>query len=419
MELFCLEPVGIGTSTVESQTSYLSRLAEAHCVTVGTLIGKVVARELGKEYLIESSKHGGSRFYEQGPGLNGMGKQAEDLSTALFNLTGYDVSILTLQPWKDIIPGTDLLRRYKAWCPLCLDEWKNNQQTFYEPIIWSFKSVNVCGVHKVPLEIHCPFCDSQIPVLSRKTRNGYCSYCGCWLGSQNGYPRGVESAISSWDCFVVSNIGDLLINIAQLPTDYFTNFIENLIRKVGGQTAFSQYFNIAKSTVSEWSNGLHKPSLFMLLQICYSLGLNLLDSNKPFDLPSKNNANMNENSKHKHGRRRIDWNAVKMTLTEIICHSNTCAPSLREVASELSIDKRLLYYHFSELCNEISRNHSLQIYLTKNNRIEHGYEKIKDIITNFYNIGEYPSRRNIEKALPSSVSLREKAFKDYWENLTL
>lgn len=417
IELFSLEPIGIGTAAVESLTSYLTRLAEAHCVTVGTLIGKVVAKELGKEYLLESSKHGGSRFYEQGPGLNGLGKQATDLSSALYNLTGCDVSSLTVQSWRDIIPATALLRKYKAWCPICLDDWKNNHNPIYEPLIWNFKLINVCGNHGALLNTHCPLCGSEIPVLSRKTRNGYCSFCGCWLGSQNAYYHDKESAHPSWDCFVVSNIGNLLGGV-QLQTNYFTDFIENLISKAGGLTAFSQYFNIAKSTVSEWSNGLHKPSLLMLLQLCYSLGLNVLDLGKPFALPDKNNANMNENTMHNHGRRRIDWNAVQTTLTEIICHSNIRTPSLREVARELRIDKRSLYYHFSELCNEISRNHSIQIHMMKNNRIEDGYEKIKDIITDSYSIGEYPSRRTIEKALPSSIILRERAFKDYWKTLT-
>src|SRR5215472_8820879 len=36
--LYSLEPIGIGTPEVESLSSYLNRLAQAHCVTVTTLI---------------------------------------------------------------------------------------------------------------------------------------------------------------------------------------------------------------------------------------------------------------------------------------------------------------------------------------------------------------------------------------------
>ena len=36
--LYSLEPIGIGTPEVESLSSYLNRLAQAHCVTVTALI---------------------------------------------------------------------------------------------------------------------------------------------------------------------------------------------------------------------------------------------------------------------------------------------------------------------------------------------------------------------------------------------
>ena len=36
--LYSLEPIGIGTPEVESLSSYLNRLAQAHCVTVSALI---------------------------------------------------------------------------------------------------------------------------------------------------------------------------------------------------------------------------------------------------------------------------------------------------------------------------------------------------------------------------------------------
>src|SRR5689334_12170048 len=38
--LYCLEPIGIGTAVVESLSGYAERLAEAHAVSAGNLIGK-------------------------------------------------------------------------------------------------------------------------------------------------------------------------------------------------------------------------------------------------------------------------------------------------------------------------------------------------------------------------------------------
>src|SRR3989441_643143 len=41
--LYALVPLGVGTPLVESMTSYIARLAEAHCVFPGVLMRKVIA----------------------------------------------------------------------------------------------------------------------------------------------------------------------------------------------------------------------------------------------------------------------------------------------------------------------------------------------------------------------------------------
>lgn len=421
MKLFSLKPMGTGIEMVESLTSYLARLAKEHSVTVGILVGKVIAPELGKDYLLESCRSGGSRFYEQGAGLNGLGKQADDLSTALFKLTGCDVSILTLQSWRDIFPATGLLRKYKAWCPLCLEEWKKNHEAIFEPLIWNFKQINVCGNHGVSLNTRCPLCGLEIPILSRKVMNGYCSFCGCWLGSSTTCHAASQKQ-STWDLFALSNISYLLKDemIARIPANSIKDFIGKLINETGGLTAFSQCFSIPKSTVSEWHNGLHKPSLYMILKLCYSLGINISSvinsSEQPYSSSIKNDT-LVMSSKSKMHRRKIDWNAVESILKIILDNSASYTPSLRQVARELNIDKRLLYYHFPLWCKEISKNYTSQIKLMKNKRLENGCEKIREAIILASCAGENPSRRNIEKVLPTSVILREETFKDYWKDL--
>ena len=46
--LYHLEPIGIGTPEVESLSSYLNRLAQAHCVTVNTLIAHELLPHVGQ-----------------------------------------------------------------------------------------------------------------------------------------------------------------------------------------------------------------------------------------------------------------------------------------------------------------------------------------------------------------------------------
>jgi len=373
-----------------------------------------VAKELGKGYLLESCRNGGSRFYERGFALNGFGQLAKDLSAVLSNLTGRDVTSLTLQSWRDIFPATELLRKYKAWCPICLEERKNNHQPIYEPLIWMVKAVNICEIHNVYLNSRCPLCDSEIPIISRKSRNGYCSYCGCWLGSLS--VRYLDNEYDSWNHFVVSNIGNLLIGGACLPSNHFIEFINKLIEASGGLGTFSRRFNIAKSSASEWRNGLHSPSLCIILKLYFSLGVNIL--------PLNNNQNLNINiDKHNNipsrkniVRRKIDWINVKTTLIDKI--NNHSALSLQEVAAELNINSRLLYKHFPLLCKEISKNYTSYIESKKNKRIQYGCDEVRKAVMALRSFGEFPTRRAVEKLLPSPVTLRNKIFSAVWEELT-
>jgi TniQ len=42
-QLYSLQPVGVGTGMVESLTGYVARLAEAHSVSVGDLVGRLLS----------------------------------------------------------------------------------------------------------------------------------------------------------------------------------------------------------------------------------------------------------------------------------------------------------------------------------------------------------------------------------------
>jgi TniQ len=81
--LYQLPPIGIGTPTVESLTSYLARLAVSHTVTVGALLEYEVARLIDKKYgaanLQSISRLRGA--------VNSIGSMTRDLVCALEQLT--------------------------------------------------------------------------------------------------------------------------------------------------------------------------------------------------------------------------------------------------------------------------------------------------------------------------------------------
>lgn len=412
IKLFSLEPIGIGSEMVESLTSYLLRLAEAHCVTVGTLISQVISEELGKSYIIESSQKRGT--------LNGLGALTEEFIRAISNLTGCDVSFLTLQSWRNICPDRNILRLTKAWCPNCLEDWKSKRLPIYEPLVWCFKDVGLCKIHNALLLTRCPSCDSEIPLLHRMSRNGYCSHCKRWLGCADTPDIENESGHMSWNHFVISNIEDLLKNqpFSNITTNSIKDFIDALIEQAGGIIRFSNYFCIAKSMVSEWHRGLHRPSFSMLLRVCYTVNINLLPALSNKQSVNFMNKQLFSSSKKKAVRRKIDWGKVEEFLVDKINNAEFASPSVKAVAQELNIEKRLLYSHFPDLCKELSSNYFSKLQMMKNKRIEDGLEEVRTAILNIRNLGIPLNRGNIEKLLPSTISLREKPFSELWKSLS-
>jgi hypothetical protein len=95
-----------------------------------------------------------------------------------------DLRFLTLLSWKGMIYDQGLFRNSRAWCPCCWEEWRQENKTIYEPLLWSFKDVEFCVIHKQRLIEECPHCGSRLPVMARFSPAGFCSRCYGWLGQE-------------------------------------------------------------------------------------------------------------------------------------------------------------------------------------------------------------------------------------------
>lgn len=119
-ELYCLEPEGLGTVFIESLSSYISRLANTHCVKPGTLFSQVFSPYLNKKYTNQIVHRGGNGFYDSAHTINGVTETASEFTTMISDLTQMNrMSELTLLKFKGIFPNRGLLRKKKAWCPSC------------------------------------------------------------------------------------------------------------------------------------------------------------------------------------------------------------------------------------------------------------------------------------------------------------
>ena len=210
--LFSVEPIGIGTAITESLSSYLSRLAQEHCVSLQKLImGEISSLILSQEYELNSIGKNISTIFgnsDAKPAINGMRELTGSLTQALKQLTlRQDLHFLSFLTWKGIIRERGLFRQNKAWCPQCFEQRRREKKPIYEPLLWSFKSVDFCLQHNCELLEQCPHCSSQQKAIANFSIPGYCCKCRRWLGEHE------ETGSSSQDnfresYFIVKSIGE-------------------------------------------------------------------------------------------------------------------------------------------------------------------------------------------------------------------
>ncbi len=130
--LYHLEPIGVRTAYTESLSSYLCRLAQEHCVTSQKLVmGEIAPQMMDQDYEFPLIKKNVSTLFSNSdakPAINGMRAKTQSLVQALKELTQRkDLSFLSLLTWKGVINERELFRQYRAWCPQCNEQWRQER----------------------------------------------------------------------------------------------------------------------------------------------------------------------------------------------------------------------------------------------------------------------------------------------------
>ncbi|MBD1897729.1 TniQ family protein [Coleofasciculus sp. FACHB-129] len=232
--LYHLEPIGVGTLYTESLSSYLCRLAQEHCVTFQKLVmGEIAPQMMEQDYEVALIKKNISALFSNSdakPAINGMREKTQSLVQALKELTQRkDLKFLSLLTWKGVINERELFRQYRAWCPQCNEQWRQEKKVIYEPLLWSFRQVNTCLNHRCTLVDKCPHCGSRLPVIANSFQLGFCSRCKGWLGSGGEESPVLTTDELEWTQYKITSIGEL---IAVAPKLGYQPSLEALTRKL-------------------------------------------------------------------------------------------------------------------------------------------------------------------------------------------
>ncbi|BAY33523.1 TetR family transcriptional regulator [Nostoc carneum NIES-2107] len=329
--------------------------------------------------------------------------------------------------WCEIIPTRNLFRTQSAWCAVCYEEWSLNNQVIYKPLLWTINSVKVCALHKICLCLQCPHCQQELPLLSWRSRPGYCSKCGGWLGMNLPVKSASElmacSTLSKEELhsqtWIVEVIGELISSTLSFKSPPVKEEIAKSLSLVidavtdGNIAEFARLMGIPKNTLWMWQTGKALPVLDILLKICYRLEISLLDLLKPEQLAAKSFTKISHKTIRRSPTLRaspklFDANQVQDALLAILASDKEPPLTMEEVATGLGYDRRTIFRHFPDLCRAISAKYRSYGKACHTEKIQQSCREVKQIVLKLHHQGEYPSEARVSEIMTNPGYLRYK-----------
>jgi AraC-like DNA-binding protein/DNA-binding XRE family transcriptional regulator len=430
--LYALEPLGVSTPNIESLTSYTTRLADAHSVSLRTLVIQELLPLLQRDYLSNPFRNTlGSFWKEAVRALNGMGILARDWAQALEHLTlRTNLQVLTLLPWASVLTQQRLLRMNRAWCPDCFMEWQVAERPIYEPLLWNVSAVSLCVRHQRILLEQCPYpdCKATLPVLASYFRPGYCSKCSRWLGvtaDPSDIPWTTEQW--NWQIWVADSIGELVAHNTDLIVTPHRRNISDLIAAYRQQAAdgsmriMAAQLQLSRRTLIAWQQGRQIPQMESLMRLCYCCGVSLYDvftsQSGTLDLGKLRIQSLPDIPNPTEKRRRripLDVDQIRKSLETVLASEEQPPPSMRTVAKRLNYSPRELREHFPELSHAISSRYKNYRKAQAEKKLEEQKDKVRRAIFTIHLKGFYPSAKRVDSLLGGRGMLRSPLLTQCW-----
>ncbi len=167
---FSLAVRGVGTSEVESLTSYIRRLADAHVTQASWLVSSLA----GVGSVSGARRWIGNEPVVMGSGLNGDSRTSAWIVGALIDRTWVqDIARTAILDRAQGLVLQGALRRDRAWCPECLSASEP-----YDRLLWTFSSYRVCVQHNLELLERCDSCGRGHRPLDPAGGGSHCWHCG-------------------------------------------------------------------------------------------------------------------------------------------------------------------------------------------------------------------------------------------------
>jgi hypothetical protein len=414
--LYRLPPVNFKHGLVESLTSYIARLAAAHCLPLWFLVTREIAPLFARKSIVNFDKGHCDLLGKFGGAVNGNTFTATQAARAVERLTAQtDLTQLTMLGAGDRLAQTPLLRPCQAWCPTCLKQWKDEKQTLYYPLMWNLVTINRCPIHNTLLVDRCSRCNRTHHPLARRLRIGHCPHCESWLGPKSDAKAVKEP--TAWELFAAKSTVDLIggINTSALEngSSHFISNISEIIKNSfgGSKNAFARYVGVHHVSVGDWLVAKQKPSLRAVLLVSYRFdisGFQLISSTLPnFQLSLFRPAGNGDDARLRPQLRRISRTKVKCILNAALESSEFPPRSLRTVCRQAGFCQTQAQGMFPDLSQKILDRY--RTYRLEKRRQRELFTKmlVRSAVYEVCWSGQYPSLRKVNRKLPSKFCMRE------------
>lgn len=409
-QIYDLSPRCLNSADVESLTSYINRLSEAHCISTSKLIKQTIIPYLSMEQNKDNDHNIYSQVFGSCYSINGTSNLASNIAAIMNLLTlNNNKEKLTLLGFSEFVSVSDF-KRVRHWCPYCLESSRQNREPIYEKLIWFIKSVTVCIHHKIPLQSICNHCGSQQKYLAHKSKNGYCSNCSGWLGSfKKPFSNELFDEKVEWEEWIYNS----LMYLFELTDSQIIrkDFIEQKLRAMltitlhNNEIAKNNFAGLTgfhKRTIFDWISGGHSFSLESLLILTYCSGLTM-EQFLTSDLSSvqlEPRHIKREWFKKRNTKRRLSIEECGQMLKEILNRQEIPPLKLSEVVKKLGYSSASsITTHFPEECKLISkrfREYQSNQFREKRERIE---KELEYSIMQCIEQGLFPSKRILTEVL--------------------
>jgi transcriptional regulator with XRE-family HTH domain len=427
-----LEPIGVGTPMVECLTSYITRLADAHSVSPITLVTREVLPRAAPLYGQQDGKWVSNQWTSVARSsalLNGVVRGTQNWVQVLEQLTGRgDLRFLTLLTFAQVLPPRNLLRRFRAWCPLCYQKWYEAGLIVYDPLLWNLECVTICGHHHLPLHHCCPHagCGAALFPLEPRMVPGYCPKCHRWLGYTKHLTEPEDPGSDcewQWQFWGEQTVGELLAaqpKLSVLPSRErvavrLSTYMDALLN--GKKMELARRLNRNGSSIRDWLAGKQLPHLGNLLRICFLFHTTPLQwftetvQEEFFPLQTVPQESVSGVQMRRQVR-RFDPFGIKLALEQALCQ--VPAPPMRQVAKCLGYDPSQVYKYFPDLCQAISRRYRARQAKNKQLRRQREREQLCDAMRKFHEQGIYPGQRRLQQFLSKPGFFRDAWMKAAW-----